>query len=234
MVTDDRTDVDLLDELYQTALTDLTLARRLAIEASIDRLQEPLEECQQLIERINQFEPTTTQPTPIHNLTAELASTLTKIKNSTSVLGATRRTIDDLDTDLRESLGTVLTDRQLVVIDHTEPPPPLAATSDTVFRIAREAVNNAVLHGNADTITLTLSNNDGQLNCEIHDNGIGINPDQLHHRPGHLGTRAMQERARERGGTCTIEPDPNNGTRVRIWLPHHTDRPSLLHSAPAR
>ena len=230
VVADDRTDVELLDDLYQTALADLTVARRRAIEASIQRLEEPLAKCDQLIGQIEAFDRATSQPSPIHNITVELAASLRKIRDSTSVLGSPRLSKGDLDTELRESLGTLLVGRRLVVVDNTEAPPP-AEVSDVIYRIAREAVNNAVLHGKAGYVAVTLANANDGFSCEIHDKGIGINPDRLHHRAGHLGVRAMQERARERGGTCHIAPDPRGGTLVSVWLPDHTDRPSLLHSS---
>ncbi len=232
VITDDRTDIDLLDELHQTALADLTLARQRAIEASIQRLEQPLTECELLIGRIEEVERFAVQPAATSNITAELASALRKIASSTSMLGASRLSINDLDTALRRSLRALLVGRRLVVVDNTASPPP-AEISDVVFRITREAINNAVLHGKASVVTVTLANADGGISCEIHDDGVGIDPGRLHHRPGHLGTRAMQERARERGGTCRIGPDSRGGTLVSVWLPNHADRFSLLHGSSA-
>ncbi len=225
LATEDQTDLELIDDLYQTALADLTLARRRAVEASVQRLEQPLAKCEQLIEDI---ERSGSHPAPVRNIAIELAVALRKIKSSTSMLVAPALSINDLDHALRESLGAILVGRRLVVVDNTGSPLP-AEISDVVFRIAREAVNNAVLHGDAGSITVTLSDASDGTNCTIHDDGIGVNTDQLQHQPGHLGTRAMQERARERGGTCRIEPDPRGGTLVSAWLPNHTDRPSLLH-----
>ncbi len=227
IVTEDRTDVDLLDDLYQTALADLTLARHLAIEASIRRLERPLAECEQLIHHIERFERTTSDSDAVRFIKLELTAALRRIKSSTSVLVTPRFAIGDLDLALRESLGTLLRGRRLVVVDNTESPPS-AEISHDVFRIAREAVNNAVLHGKAGWVTITLADTTDGLSCDIHDNGSGVDPAELLHRPGHLGTRAMQERARERGGTCRIERDPRGGTLVSLWLPEHADRPSLL------
>jgi PAS domain S-box-containing protein len=227
VVTDDRTDVDLLDDLYQTALADLTQARHLAIEASIRRLARPLAECEQLIDHIERFERTTSDRGPVSTIKLELAAALRRIEGSTSALVTPRFAIGDLDGVLRESLGPLLAGRRLVVVDNTDSPPSPEISHD-VFRIAREAVNNAVLHGKASWITVTLANTEDGFSCNIHDNGVGVDPARMQHRPGHLGTRAMRERARERGGTCRIEPDPRGGTLVSLWLPSHAGRPSLL------
>lgn len=224
---EDHTDDELLDNSYQTALADLTLARRLVVETSIRRLEEPLAKCEQLITIVERFEETSSQPSVIGAIKHELVASLRKIKNSTSALAAPPPLISDLDLALRESLGTILEGRELVVSDKTDSPPSTEVT-ETVFRITREAVNNAVLHGEADRITITLSNTNGGTSCTIHDEGIGVAPDQLHYRPGHLGVRGMRERARERSGTCRIEKHPLGGTLVSVWLPNQTDGPVHL------
>lgn len=218
LATEDRTDVELLDDLYQTALSDLTLARRRAIDASIQRLQEPLADCEKLIDQLERFESVTPHPEPVRNIIIELEVALDKIKDSASVFGAPQHSIRDLEVGLRNSLGTLLAGRQLTVADNTTTPPP-PDISDVFYRITREAVGNAVLHGRADFISVTLANTKGGISCEIHDTGVGVDTDRLRHRPGHLGVRLMRERARERGGTCCIERHPLVGTLVSIWLP---------------
>lgn len=224
-VNEDHTDDELLDNSYQTALADLTLARRLVVETSIRRLEEPLAKCEQLITIVERFDETGSQTSAIETIKHELIAALRKIKNSTSVLAAPPPSISDLDLALRGSLGTILEGRELVVSDNTDSPPSPEVT-ETVFRISREAVNNAVLHGEADRITITLSNTNGGTSCTIHDEGIGVAPDQLHYRPGHLGVRGMRERARERSGTCRIERHPLVGTLVSVWLPDRANGPS--------
>lgn len=227
LATEDEADVELLDDMYQAALSDLTLARRRAIEASIQRLKQPLADCEHLIDQIKRIEAATAHPEPVRNIITELEVTLRKIKNSTSVLGAPHHSISNLDVALRESLGPLLAGRQLAIFDSTETPTP-PGISDILFRITREAVNNAVLHGKAEFISVTLANVNDGISCEIHDQGIGVDLAHLNHRPGHLGVRVMQERARERNGTCSIERDPRGGTLVSVWLPGEAGGPALV------
>ena len=124
----------------------------------------------------------------------------------------------DLGGAVRTSLEPVLADTKLVFVDNSNT---VLSTnmSEDLFRIAREAVVNGVIHGKADVVTMTLDTDDG-IALAIHDNGMGVDPTELDRKPGHLGTRAMSERARERGGSCRIEPDERGGTLVSVWLPH--------------
>jgi len=221
---EDRTDIELLDGLYETALTDLTLARHIAIEASIRRLEEPLAECKQLIDHLGRH--SSPGPDGINTIRLALEDALQAIKNSSSAFTAPPASIGDLEAVLRESLGMLLEGRRLVVVDHTDSAP-TPESYEVVFRVIREAVSNAVLHGGAETITITLLSTDAGISCVIHDDGIGVRAEDLDQQPGHLGTRAMQARARERGGTCRIGPHPIVGTVVELWLPSDPGRHSL-------
>lgn len=218
---DDRTDIRLLDDLNQAALADLTLARHLAIESSIQDLEQPLSQCDELVDLIEVFERSSTEPGAIDTIRVALTDSLEQIRTASSAFTHPSLTTEGLDGALRVSLETLLEDRELVVIDDT-------VTSlaphivEVIFRIAREAVNNAVLHGKADVITMRLSNADGDVSCTIHDDGSGVDDDQLRQQPGHLGTRAMRERAREWGGTCHIGQHPVVGTLVSLWLPERS------------
>lgn len=218
---DDRTDIRLLDDLNQAALADLTLTRHLAIEASIQDLEQPLSQCDELVDLIELFERTSTEPGAIDTIRVALTESLQQIRTASSAFTHPSLTTEGLDGALRASLETLLEDRELVVIDGTVSS--LAPhIVEVIFRIAREAVNNAVLHGKADVITIRLSNADGDVSCMIHDDGSGVDDDQLRQQPGHLGTRAMRERAKEWGGTCHIGQHPVAGTLVSLWLPERS------------
>jgi signal transduction histidine kinase len=55
----------------------------------------------------------------------------------------------------------------------------------------------------------------------IQDDGIGFKPADAVERalPGHLGMRAMEERAHIAGGWLRVESASNQGTKVMFWLP---------------
>ena len=82
-----------------------------------------------------------------------------------------------------------------------------------LYRIAQEAVNNAVKYSKASMILITLSQVGEQHHLCISDNGIGIDFDQPVHQHG-LGMHSMRYRALLLGGTLSIEPQHSGGTRI--------------------
>jgi signal transduction histidine kinase len=89
-----------------------------------------------------------------------------------------------------------------------------AAVEVAAFRIAVEAVNNAVRHAQARRYQVRLAiDRPGQLLVEVCDDGAGREP-----WPPGVGLSAMRERTAELGGTLTAGPGPGGGT-VRAYLP---------------
>ncbi len=227
---DDFSDVDLLEKLVESALADLALSRRLATENSLRRLEEPIIANEALIEQLKKFEEAAADPELFRAIREGLEDALRRLRCSVSVLETPDLSTTHLGDAIRAALDTVLADADLRFIDETTLSPSVEST-DVLFRIAREAAVNAVIHGRADHITMTLCNLRDGLSLEIHDDGIGIEATDLEHKRGHLGTRSMIERARERGGNCRIEPAAAGGTIVSVWLPQKNDRPTLLQSS---
>ena len=89
-----------------------------------------------------------------------------------------------------------------------------AAVEVAVYRIAHEALTNVVRHARAKTCAVGLAVDEG-VALEVTDDGIGISREQT----AGVGLLSMRERAAELGGTCVIEPVPEGGTRVSVWLP---------------
>lgn len=94
-------------------------------------------------------------------------------------------------------------------------PPLPAATEVAAYRIACEALTNAIRHANARTCHITLTLDYAALRLEIADDGVGLPPD---HRAG-VGFVSMRERAEELGGTCAITSAPGEGVRIVATLP---------------
>lgn len=82
-----------------------------------------------------------------------------------------------------------------------------------LFHIAQEAVNNAVKHGKAGEIAITLTATDGRLIMEIRDNGIGL-PEKLATESG-MGLRIMNYRAKMIGGSFEAARGPEGGTVIK-------------------
>jgi signal transduction histidine kinase len=93
-----------------------------------------------------------------------------------------------------------------------------AAVEEQLYRLAQEALNNAVKHARARDITVCLDpTNDGGLGLQVCDDGIGFDPKVI--PPGHLGLTTMADRARLLGGTLEITSAPGQGTEVRVMIP---------------
>ena len=90
-----------------------------------------------------------------------------------------------------------------------------AKTSNYLYRIVQEGLNNAVRHSRASRIQVQLTKTGGKLVLMIEDNGIGFGPDS---QPGN-GLFNMKERARLLGGTFDLETHPGSGTTIRIKIP---------------
>jgi signal transduction histidine kinase len=98
---------------------------------------------------------------------------------------------------------------------------PLAANTETLdhfYRIAQEAVQNALTHAAARTIDLELRSDGGGIGLSIVDDGCGL-PADIDSRAG-LGMRTMHFRARAIGGRLTIETvGKRGGVAVRCEVP---------------
>jgi PAS domain S-box-containing protein len=91
-----------------------------------------------------------------------------------------------------------------------------------LYRIAQEAVTNAVRHGKAKSVELSCSGGNGRIALSISDDGIGF-PDHESARSG-MGLSIMRYRARSLGGTLTLEHGPNGGTIVKCSCPLSSHR----------
>ncbi len=86
-----------------------------------------------------------------------------------------------------------------------------------LYRIAQESVSNAVKHGRASRVVVTLGTERDHIRLRIQDDGIGF-PDALGENVG-MGVRIMHYRARIIGATLDVRRDPSGGTVVSCQLP---------------
>lgn len=86
-----------------------------------------------------------------------------------------------------------------------------------VYRVAQEALSNAVRHSGAEHIRVRLlPAEDGGLELRVSDDGGGF--DISDSEPG-LGIAGMRERALLVGGRLDVDSRPGLGTRVRLRMP---------------
>jgi signal transduction histidine kinase len=92
---------------------------------------------------------------------------------------------------------------------------------DEVYRIATEAIRNAVRHSNARSIEVEIRYDDEQLRLRIGDDGGGIDPAILNqdHKTGHWGLPGMRERAKLVGGTLEVWSQVEKGTEIELSIP---------------
>lgn len=81
-----------------------------------------------------------------------------------------------------------------------------------LYRIAQEAVNNAVKHGKARSIQIQLRTSPDRVELRVMDDGAGIVLPRP--RKGGMGLHIMEYRARMIGGTLSIERGNTGGTVV--------------------
>ena len=81
-----------------------------------------------------------------------------------------------------------------------------------LYRIAQEATTNAIKHGKAKKIWISLSREKRVLTLRIEDNGVGI-PKKPKSNKG-MGLRVMHHRARMIGATLEVAGEKNRGTAV--------------------
>ena len=88
-----------------------------------------------------------------------------------------------------------------------------------VARIAREAVVNAIRHGDAKNIVLCLEFEGSMFGMEIRDDGRGFAGTPPDGSSGHFGLTGMRERAEAIGAALAVESSAGAGTTVRLTLP---------------
>ncbi len=97
------------------------------------------------------------------------------------------------------------------------------AVATDLYRIAQEAVNNAVRHGDPERVTIRLSAGDGTIALAVQDDGVGL-PEERDPEAG-MGLRVMRYRAHRIGGVLEADRRPEGGTMVScvVHLPPDQD-----------
>ncbi len=93
--------------------------------------------------------------------------------------------------------------------------------SSVLYRVAQEALNNAVKHANATTVLLRAGVNAHVARLEVSDDGVGFRPEDAESRRPGMGLFTMRERMALVDGTLEVESAPGRGTRVIARVPLH-------------
>jgi two-component system sensor histidine kinase ComP len=111
-----------------------------------------------------------------------------------------------------------LTLRGLTEDDRLEPGAELA-----LFRVTQEAVSNALKHGQATSIHVSLTRTTNGVELSIRDDGKG--PATTGDRARGLGIPGMRERLRQVGGSVSVASDGRTGTMVSARIPYAVQGP---------
>ena len=124
-----------------------------------------------------------------------------------------------------DGLGAALR-KQVEVLDRAhrpavrfagEPVPRLPpAREEAAYRIAQEALHNALRHAEASAVTVAVRSGDASVVLEVTDDGRGFDPGTPSRQ---YGLASMRERARAVGGRLRVRSEPGAGTSVRLEVP---------------
>jgi signal transduction histidine kinase len=91
----------------------------------------------------------------------------------------------------------------------------LSCTEVVIFRVIQESITNAIRHGNADKVAISMTEKDGMLNIDIQDNGKGC----AHIKEGY-GLKGITERVRGRNGTVYFSSAAGKGFDTHVTIPY--------------
>jgi signal transduction histidine kinase len=110
--------------------------------------------------------------------------------------------------------------------------PPLGARRDAaVYRVAQEALHNALRHSGAAEVHVSLCPGPKRVTLDVTDDGSGFH---LAAASGGLGLASMRERAAAAGAALTVRSVPGKGTSVRLEVPLDPGPPGRARPAGGR
>jgi two-component system NarL family sensor kinase len=124
---------------------------------------------------------------------------------------------------LGEALAKLVRDSQRkgklkITFEETDGSRPLPARVEIgLYRVAQEALTNALKHARASRITLQLITTPDRVELKIEDDGRGFDPSQI--PPGHYGLIGLNERVRLLGGHVELRSCPGEGVQLHVSVP---------------
>ncbi|MFT3906562.1 MAG: PAS domain S-box protein [Steroidobacteraceae bacterium] len=160
-----------------------------------------------------------------------------RLRDSLALIGTTTRHLRDIMVELRppglDELGLLAALKEhatrvaqrsglrLSVTGAQIQPPLSTAVAIALFRIAQEAMNNTVKHGDATALSIELLDDASETRLIIGDDGRGF--DTTQRAPpggGGMGMTTMRERAEACGAQLSVRSLPGQGTQVLVSIPH--------------
>jgi signal transduction histidine kinase len=91
-----------------------------------------------------------------------------------------------------------------------------AGVEAEIFRIAQEAVSNAIRHASASEVRVTLIAGASSLRLVVEDDGVGMRGRRSVTPRGGVGLDAMRERTEAIGASINLGERPGGGTRITL------------------
>jgi two-component system NarL family sensor kinase len=90
-----------------------------------------------------------------------------------------------------------------------------------VYRVAREAIRNARVHGEPESVRVEVSRSSAATRLVVADDGRGFTTPEREAREegGHLGLKLLEDLAEQVGATLAIDSRPGGGTTVTLEVP---------------
>jgi signal transduction histidine kinase len=107
---------------------------------------------------------------------------------------------------------------------------PSPSVQSLAYRLAREAVLNALKHAHPTRVRVALVERNDGVGAVITDNGNGFDPDAIRESPGHMGLSTTTAMATAAGGWWKVLSHPRTGTTVQFWLPDRSLAATELHN----
>ncbi|MDQ3990738.1 MAG: ATP-binding protein, partial [Actinomycetota bacterium] len=120
---------------------------------------------------------------------------------------------------LRMLFAELRAEHRVVVMDACRPVQASHPVDELLYSIAREAARNALRHGGAKTLRVSLEEEDGEAILVVADDGIGFDPAILNRTEGKFGLTLLRRRAKMCGGVVSVSSSPGQGTVVTARIP---------------
>lgn len=126
----------------------------------------------------------------------------------------------DLNTAIRRTLSQHISETTELKLRFNIPREKLTDnTTHILLSVIRELVVNAIHHGDATTIRIAGTLEDGDLKFSVSDNGCGFDTANTPGiTDGHFGLQGIRERVEGLGGTLSLESSPGKGTRATVLI----------------
>jgi len=91
------------------------------------------------------------------------------------------------------------------------------AREEALYRIAQEALNNALKHASASLVTVHICTDEQLIALDVKDNGKGFDLTETHDLGG-MGLTTMRERAQQINGSLQLTSTVGQGTQIQVLI----------------